>query len=114
MRQVIKEVDVEGVIAGFDLIPYGQRLVVVEKEVEQVGRLFVPETAKDREMATNEGWVVAVGNDVDFCSPGDVIYYGRYSGAKFERGEMRYRIMNEDDILGRVVMKGAGKEEEAA
>lgn len=103
MEEVIKNVNVEDEIERFDLELYGQRVVVLEKEVEKVGSLFVPDTAKTKDMQTNEGWVLAVGPDVDFCQEGDVIYYARYSGAWFERGRgKRYRIMNEEDILGKV------------
>ena len=100
-RMIIKEVDVPGLIDSFPIIPYGSRLYVVEKEVEQVGMIIVAQTSKDKEMQTNEGWVIAVGDEVEFCRPGDEIYYARYSGAWCTVGEQKFRVMNEEDILGK-------------
>jgi co-chaperonin GroES (HSP10) len=111
MRRTIKEVDLEGVIRDFDLTLIGQKLVVVEKEVERMGSILIPDTAKSRDLQTNEGWVVAVGEDVTFCSPRDVVYYGRYSGAWIDRDDVKFRIMNEEDLLGKVKPR---KEEENA
>ena len=96
-----KKVDVQGLIESFPIIPYGQRLYAVEKEVEQSGLIIVPDTAKDKEMQTNEGWVVAVGPEVEFCQPGDEIVYARYSGAWIVVGGQKFRVMNEEDILGK-------------
>lgn len=100
-RVIVKEVDVPGVIESFPIQPYASRLYVVEKEVEQVGLIIVAQTSKDKEMQTNEGWVIAVGDDVTFCHPGDEIFYARYSGAWCVVGDQKYRVMNEEDILGK-------------
>jgi co-chaperonin GroES (HSP10) len=100
-RVQIKQVDVSGLIESFPILPYASRLYVIEKEVERVGHLYVPETAKDKEMQTNEGWVIATGPDVDFCQPGDIVYYARYSGAWCTLNEIKYRVMNEEDLLGK-------------
>jgi co-chaperonin GroES (HSP10) len=101
-RIVIKEVDVPGVIAGFPVIPYGQRLYAVEKEIDKVGLVIIPSTPGENSMQTNEGWVIAVGGDVDFCIPGDEIFFGRYSGFRCVVGDQKYRVMNEEDILGKL------------
>lgn len=98
-RLEVKEVDIPGLIEKFPIIPFSARLFAVEKEVSRVGNLYVPQNSK--EMQTNEGWVVAVGPDVEFCKPGDVIYYAKYSGAWCEIDDVKYRVMNEEDILGR-------------
>lgn len=96
----IKDINVAEEIAKFPFIPYESRVFVVEEEIEQVGGLYVPPSARDNgEMQTNIGWVVGVGPDVLFCVPGDRIYYGRYSGALVM--EKKYRVMNEKDILGK-------------
>lgn len=94
--------DISEELKNFDLEPFGERLVVKELEVESVGRLLVPETARDKEMQTNLGYVIAMGPLVETCVPGDLVYYGRYSGAKFTWNDKKYRIMNEDDLLGKV------------
>jgi co-chaperonin GroES (HSP10) len=100
-RIQIKEVDIPGLVEQFPIIPYASRLYVVEKEIEKVGLIYITKNSRDNEMQTNEGWVVAVGNDVEFCEPGDVVFYGRYSGAWTTLGEQRFRVMNEEDILGK-------------
>ena len=100
-RVIIKEVDVPGVIERFPIVPYASRLYVVEKEVDQVGLVIIPKTAHEKEMQTNEGWVIAVGDEVDFCRPGDEIYYARYSGAWCVIDDQKFRVMNEEDILGK-------------
>ena len=100
-RVVIKEVDVPGVIEVFPIKPYGQRLYCVEKEVEQIGLIIVAQTSKDKEMQTNEGWVIAVGDEVEFCQPGDEVFYARYSGAWCVVDDQKFRVMNEEDILGK-------------
>lgn len=100
-RVILKEVDIPKVIEEFPVKPYGSRLYAVEKEVEQVGLIIVAPTTRDKEMQTNEGWVIAIGDDVTFCHPGDDIYYARYSGAWCVVGEQKFRVMNEEDILGK-------------
>lgn len=97
-------IDIEKEIADFPLIPYTSRVYVVEEEIDKVGGIYVPPTArKDGEMQTNMGYVVAVADDVTFCSPGERIFYGRYSGAWVM--DKRYRVMNEQDILGKFIGK---------
>lgn len=98
-RVEVKEVDIPRIIEEFPIIPFAARLFAVEKEVSMVGNLYVPQGSK--EMQTNEGWVVAIGPDVEFCKPGDTIYYARYSGAWCEINDVKYRVMNEEDILGK-------------
>ena len=99
-----KKMDIPKLIEEFDIIPYGSRLYAVEKEVIQVGLIIVAPTSKDKEMQTNEGWVIAIGPAVDFCQPGDEIVYARYSGAWIVIGDQKYRVMNEEDILGKKVV----------
>jgi co-chaperonin GroES (HSP10) len=92
--------DVQEEIMNFPLIPYAGRVFVVEEKVESVRGIYVPPSARvDGEMQTNIGWVVAVGEGVDFCSPGDRVFYGRYAGSWVL--DMKYRVMNEKDIFGR-------------
>jgi len=96
-----KEIDVTSAMQSFPLIPYPGRVYVVQAEVEMTsGGLYIPASAvKEGEMQTNFGWVVATGDGVVFCKPGDKIFYGRYSGSWVM--DMQYRVMNEDDILGK-------------
>jgi co-chaperonin GroES (HSP10) len=99
-KEEYKSIDVEKEIADFPMEPYTGRLYVVEEEVEKSHGLFIPEKfAKDGEMQTNTGYVVAIGAEVGFVKPGDRIFYGQFSGAWVMN--KRYRVMNEKDILGR-------------
>lgn len=93
-------VDVDKEIADFPLVPYGEKVYVKEDEILKYGSLFVPESSrKEGEMQTNMGTVLAIGDGVTFVKPGDRVFYGRYSGAWVL--DQKYRVMNEEDILGR-------------
>ncbi len=96
-------------IAEFDLIPYNDRIVVKELKVDKVGLLYMPGTAEE-EMRTNEGFVIATGSGATFVAIGDRVYYGRYSGVWIPRmGTQKvYRLMNEEDLLGRVKVAEEG------
>lgn len=101
LRQVVMEkVDVKSLISTFPYTPYYGRLVVFELEIEQVSGIFVPESSRrDGEMRTNEGYVIAIGENVNFCKPNDIVLYGRFSGFWQEVNGRRYRIMNEEDVI---------------
>lgn len=84
----------------FNLVSYYGRIYVVEKKMaEKIGSLYIPENQK--EIVVTEGYVIAVGEDVNFCKVGDLVFYARYSGAKCEWEGQEYRVMNEEDLLGR-------------
>jgi len=93
-------VDVKKEIEEFPLVPSAGRIYVIQAEVEKAKGLWVPsDKRKDGEMQTNIGWVIAVASDVEFCKPGDRVFYGMYSGAWVM--DQKYRVMNEVDILGK-------------
>lgn len=101
-NSIFEEVDVKELINQFPYKLYGQRLMVYEKEVERVGGLYIPDTAKrDGEMRTNEGYVIAIGDEVTFCKLEDIVLYGRYSGAWQDVNGKRFRLMNQEDVLGK-------------
>ena len=93
-------------IDNFPIIPYGEKLVVKEHKAEKIGHIYVPDTAQEGDASTFEGHVIAVGHQVGFVQVGDHVYYARYSGAYIPRlgdNEQKvYRMMNEEDLLGRV------------
>lgn len=102
MELVVSSVNVEYLISTFNYTPYPGRVVVKEIEVEMTsGGIIMPDTTKDSEMKTNEGHVISIGEGVDFCSPKDIILYGRYSGAWFYINGEKYRVINEKDIVAR-------------
>lgn len=99
--ELVEEVvDVEKLISNFKYHPYPGRVVVKEIEIKETcGGIEIPETSKDSEMKTNEGYVIAVGDGIDFCKQRDRILYGLYSGAWFIIDGIKYRVMNEKDII---------------
>lgn len=86
--------------------PIGDRVLVepLDNEVEKVGSLFVPDTAKEK---PQQGKVVAVGEgkrDGDKIVPltlksGDKVLYGRYAGTDIKYDGKEYLIMSENDVL---------------
>lgn len=91
---------------AFDLDLYGQRVAVLEPDEETTkGGLYIPDEAKEGSMKLNEGVVVGIGEDVDFVKIDDYIYYTTYSGHTATRNGVEFRVMNEEDIIGRVLTK---------
>lgn len=83
-----------------DLEPLFSRIIVKRKEVKNVGMIIIPDNA--RSMQATEGMVVAVGKEVDVVKPGDTIFWGRYVGVEIERGDEKFVMMNQEDIMARV------------
>lgn len=82
-----------------DILPIGYRIIVKPKEVpEKVGSIFVPNNTK--ELEPTEGTVVAIGDEVEKVKVGDMIYYGKYAGFRFNRNKTDYVFLNEEDVLG--------------
>lgn len=99
-NEVEVDVDIKNLIEKFPYEPYPQRLFVYEREITKVGLIHIPESSqKDGEMRTSEGYVIATAHDARFCQPGDIILYGRYSGAWQLVNGQRFRVMNEEDII---------------
>lgn len=97
----VGEINVEEEIKNCPIEPVFERVIVKELEVEAYGSLFVPESARGGEMQTNEGIIIAVGDEVPDFKAGDHVYYGRYSGAWCKIRGTKYRFMNREDIMGR-------------
>ena len=88
--------------------PLYDRIVVkrIEKDIEKVGGLFIPDTAKEK---PQEGLVHAVGKGKRLddgklvpldVKEGDKILFGKYSGSDIKMDGVEYLIMREDEILG--------------
>ena len=107
--QLIGQSEYKGLVEAmeaFTLEAFPTRIFVFEKKLpEKQGLIYIPETTK--EMVITEGVVIAVGQQVTFCKPGDVVFYARYSGAKCVWNEYEYRVMNEEDLLGKEVITNA-------
>lgn len=86
-----------------NLKPARQRLIAKQAKSEKAGLIVLPPSSQRAELIAD---VVAVGQDVIDYAPGDRILFGKY--AKFDvpiRGEewRDYFIMNEDDVLCKIV-----------
>jgi chaperonin GroES len=88
--------------------PLYDRIVVkrIEKDVEKVGGLFIPDSAKEK---PQEGEVAAVGKGKRLedgsvvpldVKVGDKILFGKYSGSDIKMDGNEYLIMREDEVLG--------------
>jgi co-chaperonin GroES (HSP10) len=96
-----KPINPEDVIKTFDLIPYTGRVFIIEDVLpEKVGSIYIPRDVV-KEVVVTTGTVIAVGDDVSFCEKGDKVFYARYSGAKCTWKDREYRVMNEEDLLGK-------------
>jgi chaperonin GroES len=86
--------------------PIGDRLLVevIESEVDKVGSLYVPDTAKER---PQQGKVIATGDgkkDGKDIVPmtvkaGDKVLFGKYSGTEVKYDGKEYLILSETDVL---------------
>jgi chaperonin GroES len=88
--------------------PLYDRIVVkrIEKDIEKVGGLFIPDTAKEK---PQEGLVHAVGKGKRLedgtivpldLKVNDKILFGKYSGSDIKMDGVEYLIMREDEVLG--------------
>ena len=88
------------------LKPIADRIIVqiVEPEEEKVGSIYVPDTAKEK---PQQGKVIAVGSgkrDGKDIIPmtvkaGDIVLFGKYSGAEVKHDGKDYLIISENDVL---------------
>lgn len=87
--------------SNYRIKPLGERVVVkLYKREATAGGIIIPETKKARSLM---GRVLAVGEECAKVKPGDLVYYGNYSGSEIDVAEPGYEdtlIMNEPDILG--------------
>ena len=89
------------------LRPLHDRVLVkrLEGQAEKHGRIFIPDTAKEK---PQEGKVIAVGagrmtedgkNRPLAVKQGDRILFGKYSGSEVKLDGEDYLIMKEEDVL---------------
>ena len=72
---------------------------VVSEEEERVGKIIIPDTAKEKPQI---GEVLVVGTDEDLqnvVKPGDKIIYAKYGGTEFSYQGEEYLIVSRSDIL---------------
>jgi len=86
--------------------PIGDRVLIemMEEEVEKVGTLYVPDTAKEK---PQQGKVIAVGEgkrDGKDIIPmtvkkGDMVLFRKYAGTEVKQNGKEYLIVAESDVL---------------
>lgn len=89
-----------------DLVAKGDRVLVFQFDAEEkVGRIIVPDTAKEK---PHKGIVVACGpGDVDHpvtTYVGEVVLFGKYSGTEYEFKGNTFMLMRNSDIAAAVLM----------
>ena len=95
--------------------PTGWRLAILPyrgAEKTKGGILLAEETQKKTQLATVCGYVLKVGDlaygDPDkfargpWCQQGDWVIFGRYAGSRIQIDGGEIRILNDDEIIGRV------------
>lgn len=83
----------------FEIVPLGDRVIVkaLENTETRKNGIIIPEMAKERPL---EGTVIAVGETATKVKPGDQILYGKYAGSEVTINDVKYLIMNQEDIVG--------------
>ncbi len=82
--------------------PLADRVVVEPQEAQAktAAGIYIPDTAKEK---PQQGKVVAVGpgkkDEPMEVKVGDVVLYGKYSGAEVTVEEKKYLIIKQSDIL---------------
>lgn len=85
--------------------PLGNRVLVkvAEHENTTASGLVLPETAQEK---PQEGIVEAVGNAEEMLvklKAGDRILFAKYSGVEIKEDGQTYLVLNEDDVIARVL-----------
>ena len=97
--------------------PLGDRILVkrIKEEEKTKGGIIIPDTAKEK---PQEGKVVAVGKGkmteqgkllAPDVKAGDKILFGKYSGSEVKIEGEEHLILREDDILGVLESRRAGR-----
>lgn len=95
--------------------PTGWRIAILPyrgAEKSKGGIILADETQKKTQLATTVGYVLKVGDlaymdeskfpNGPWCKEGDWIVFGRYAGSRIQIDGGEIRILNDDEIIGRV------------
>lgn len=95
--------------------PTGWRIAILPyrgAEKTKGGIILADETQKKTQLATTVGYVLKVGDLAykdeskfpfgPWCKEGDWIIFGRYAGSRIQIDGGEIRILNDDEIIGRV------------
>jgi co-chaperonin GroES (HSP10) len=109
--------DPEGIKKYLGVIPdpVGYRLLIrpYQPAAKTKGGIHLSDTTRETiQMTTVVGLVVKMGDlcykdkdkfpDGPWCKSGDFVIYGRYSGSRFQTKFGEHRILNDDEIIGRI------------
>ena len=106
MEEIGREDNNQG--ANMKLMPLGNRVVVKRSEdkTKTPGGIIIPETVEAR---PSRGEVLAVGrgrvlddgsSNPPEVRPGDVVWFGRYSGTDLEIDGAKLLVLDADDVIG--------------
>ena len=101
----------EAAVAALTLKPLDDRIVVqpLDAEEKTAGGILLPQAAQQK---PQQGKVVAVGPGklseagtrlVLSVHVGDLVMYGKYSGSDVEVSGTEYKILRENELLGKLV-----------
>lgn len=78
--------------------PAGKQVFAKEQAKEaQKGSFILTDDAAEKPLAAD---VIAVGHEIDWIKPGDVMVYKPYASTEFQLDNIDYIIIHEEDILG--------------
>lgn len=85
--------------------PLGDRALVkvIDAPTQTASGLYIPDTSKER---PTEGEVVAVGDGeviAEKLAVGEHVLFQKFAGTEIKLDDGQYVILNESDILGRIV-----------
>ena len=81
--------------------PLADRVLVLPAPAEEkVGRIIIPDTAKEK---PQRGRVIAIGqgtkDEAMVLKENDTVLYGKYAGTELEYEGEKYLIMRQSDVL---------------
>lgn len=80
------------------IIPFGAYVVLRANPLEMRGNLHMVESAEEK---AGEGTVLAIGPDVEFVRPDDLIIFHKYSPETFEYNDEILLIIKESEIMAK-------------
>jgi chaperonin GroES len=92
-------------MAEVNFKPNEDRVLVLPAPAEEktAGGIYLPESAKEKPQT---GTVIAAGpgkkDEPMVFTPGEIVYYGKYSGTEIKLDGKDYLIMRASDILGSI------------
>jgi chaperonin GroES len=87
--------------------PLGDRVLVeaIESVVEQIGGIYLPDSAKEKPkeskvVAVGTGGIDSDGNKIEFhVKAGDTVLTSQYGGAEVKFDDQEYKIYSQSEIL---------------